>query len=147
MEPRSLGFVPDHLKTQGMCNEAVRRKPYTLWHVPDHLIMQEMCEEAMRIRPAAFFLIPDRFKTEEMCIRAVKVGPWQLIDVPDWFMTLQEMQYEDFDDDDVLIKWYHDYQKRKAQKAKIKDELVSIAWHLDRVMDWCMSEDEKRWWK
>ena len=45
-------------------------------------------------------------------------------------------RYEDFDDDDVLIKCYHDYQKRRAQKAKIKDELVRIAWHPYRVIDW-----------
>ena len=83
----------------------------------------------------------------DMCIRAVKVDPWQMIDVPDWFVVLQEMWYEDFDDNDVLIKCYHDYQKRKAQKAKRKHELVSIVWYPDRVMDWCMSEDEKRLWK
>ena len=34
--------------------------------------------------------------------------------------------------------------KRRAQTAKIKEELLPIAWHPDRVMDWCMSEDEKR---
>ena len=36
--------------------------------------------------------------------------------------------------------------KQKAQKASIKEELLSIAWHPDRVMDCCMSEDEKRQW-
>ena len=54
--------------------------------------------------------------------------------------------YEDLDDDDnELIKWYHGYQKRKAQKVKTKEEFLPIAWHPDRVMDWCMSEDEKEW--
>ena len=28
--------------------------------------------------------------------------------------------------------------------AKIKEELLPIAWHPNRVMDWCMSEDEKK---
>ena len=46
--------------------------------------------------------------------------------------------------DDKLIKWYECYQKRKAQKAKIKEELLPIAWHPDRVMDWCMSEEKKK---
>ena len=82
-----------------------------------------------------------------MCNKAVHMETWLLKYVPDWFVVLQEMWYEDFDDDYVLIKWYHDYQKRKAQKAKIKDQLVSIAWHPVHVMDWCMSEDEKRWSK
>ena len=39
------------------------------------------------------------------------------------------------------------YEKRKAQKAKIKEELMPIAWHPNRVMDWCMPEDENRRWK
>ena len=26
---------------------------------------------------------------------------------------------------------------------KIKDELLPVAWNPDRVMNWCMSEDEK----
>ena len=43
-----------------------------------------------------------------------------------------------------MIKWYDGYKKPKTQKAKIKDELMPIAWHPDHVMDWCMSEDEKK---
>ena len=46
-----------------------------------------------------------------------------------------------------IIEWYNGYGKRKVQKAKIKEELLPIAWHPDRVMDWCMSEEEKGWWK
>ena len=42
----------------------------------------------------------------------------------------------------------HDgYQKRKAQKAKIKEELLPIAWHPNHVMDWGMPEDEQRLWR
>ena len=43
-----------------------------------------------------------------------------------------------------MIKWYHAYQKRKAQKTSIKEELLPIAWHPSIYWDWCMSEDEKR---
>ena len=46
------------LKTQEMCDEAVRRKPYTLRYVPDHF--------------------SDRFKTEEMCNKAVRRKPYSL---------------------------------------------------------------------
>ena len=45
-----------------------------------------------------------------------------------------------------MIEWYKDYKKRKAQKAKIKEELLLIAWYPNRLKDWCMSEDKKRWW-
>ena len=53
--------------------------------------------------------------------------------------------YEDFDDE--IIEWYEGYQKRKAQKAKIKEELLPIVWHPNRVMGWCILEDKKRRWK
>ena len=71
------------------------------------------------------------------------MDPWLLKYVPHWFVVLQEMWYEEFDND-MLIKWYHYYQKFKAQKAKIKEELAPIAWHPDRVMDSCISEYEKK---
>ena len=50
MEPRSLTYVPNRFKTEEMYSEAVRRETYTLWCVPDHLKRQEMCEEVMRVR-------------------------------------------------------------------------------------------------
>ena len=39
------------------------------------------------------------------------------------------MWYEDFDD--VLITWRDVYIKRKTQIAKIKEELMPVAWHPD----------------
>ena len=80
--------------------------------------------------------------------------------VPDWFVTREgvDMWHDDYynddgdywnnndDDEDEFFEWYGGYKKRKAQKAKIKEELLPIVWHPDRVMDWCMSGDE-RWWK
>ena len=50
--------------------------------------------------------------------------------VPDQFVT-QEMWHYDFDDDDELITWRAAYIKRKTQKAKIKKELMPVAWHPD----------------
>ena len=63
----------------------------------------------------------------------------QQIDV--WY---DDNEYHDDDDDDEVIEWYDGYQKRKTQKAKIKDELMPIAWHPRRWWDWCMSEEEKK---
>ena len=69
----------------------------------------------------------------------------------DWFVTQQQIDVW-YDDDNVyndkeMIKWYDGYKSRKGQNSKIKEEPLPIAWHPDRVMDWCMSEDEKRRWK
>ena len=155
-----------------MCDEAVRINPLSLAYVPYHLITQEMCNEIMRTMPDIFHRIPDRFKTQEMCIKAVKVDPWQPKDipdhfkiqemcdksvrdylfslryVPDWFVTQEQIDDNYHDNyvynDNGIIKWYDGYKKRKAQKAKIKKELMSITWHPSRWWDWCIPEDEKR---
>ena len=79
-----------------------------------------------------------------MCIRAVKAGPWWLYGVPDWFVVLQEMWCEYFDNNDYFIRWCNPYQKRRAQKASIKKELLPIAWHPLRWWDWHVPEDVKR---
>ena len=169
--PCWLREIPEHLKTQAVCDEAVRRVPYSLLYIPNHFKTQEICEEAMHVRPATFFLTPDRFKTQEMYIRAVKVEPRDVYDapnhfktqemcdkavrdylfslrfVPDWFVTFKKLNlwYDDnyVYNDNEMIKWYERYKRRKAQKASIKEELLPITLHPSRWWDWCMSEDEK----
>ena len=167
--PRWIREIPEHLKTPEMCNEAVAQFSYALEYVPDYLKTQEMCDDAVSNNPAVLFLVPDRFKTEDMCIKVFEIDPWSLYDipdnlkkqemcnkaveddpsslqyVPDWFVTQQLLSVW-FDDghwyhDDDIIEWYNGYKKRKAQKAKIKEELLPIARHPDRVMDWCMPQD------
>ena len=68
-----------------------------------------------------------------MCDKAVRDDAFFLVCVPDWFVTQQQVKFwdynDDYCDDDEIIKWYKDYQKRKAQKAKIQEELMRITWH------------------
>ena len=118
-----LEHVPDQYKTLKMCNEVVEKNLWMLEHVPYQYKTQEMCNEAVEKRPEMLKHVPDQFLTQEMCNEAVQSDPWVLEYVPDWFVTLQEMWYEDFDDDDVLITLRDAYIKRKIQKAKIKEEL------------------------
>ena len=57
------------------------------------------------------------------------------------------MWYDDYynnHDYDVIIGWHNGYQKCKAQKAKIKEELMPIAWLPSIWRDWCVPEDEKK---
>ena len=118
--------APDHLKTQGMCNEVVSTYPFLLEHVPDHL------------------------KTQEMCDKAFWKDTFSLQYISDWFVTQQQIKIwrdddEHCDDDeDELIEWYNGYKKRKTQKASIKDELMPIAWHPSRWWNWCMPGDDKK---
>ena len=39
--------IPDHFKTQEMCNKAVHIEPNLLTYIPDCLKTQEMCNEAV----------------------------------------------------------------------------------------------------
>ena len=126
-----------------MCNEAMHENPAVLFLVPDHFKTEEMCITALEIDPWSLYDIPDNLKKQEMCNKAVEDDPSSLQFVPDRFVTQQQLDIW-FDDDywyhdDEIIEWYKGYKNRKAQKSSIKEELLPIAWHLDRVMDWCMS--------
>ena len=160
------------LGSQGTHEGVVSRESYALYYVTDRLRIQDMYNEIMRIIANTFHHIPDRFKTEEMCNKTVEVDSWHLKDVtdrfkaqemcnkvvryylfplqfvPDWFVTQQQIDvwYDDnyVYNDDEMIKWYDGYKARRVQKAKINKTLLPIAWHPDCVIDWCMSEDEKR---
>ena len=56
-------------------------------------------------------------------------------DVPDLWVTQDLIQAWQDDTskyhDDKVIEWYKGYKKCKAQKAKIKEELMPAAWHPD----------------
>ena len=63
--------------------------------------------------------------------------------IPDWFVKLKEIWHKNSVNDDELITRYEGHEKSKPQKAKIKEELIPIAWYPTRMQDWCMSEDEE----
>ena len=73
-------------------------------------------------------------------IPVVEKIPYLLKYVTDWFVTQQQIKIWH----GGLDKWYDDYQRRQAQKAKIKDELMPLAWHPSRWWDWCVPDDEKK---
>ena len=60
-----MADVHDNFKTQGMCNEPVRIEPILLVFVPDHLKTQEMRNEAVRNGSWLSF-VPDQYKTQGM---------------------------------------------------------------------------------
>ena len=90
-----------------------------------------MCERAIKDKSETLEFIPDHFKTQNMCDKAVEEGPCALEFAPDWFVTHQQVQIwhdDDYHDDDYdITEWYNGYEKYKAQKAKIKEELMPIA--------------------
>ena len=66
-----------------------------------------------------------------MCKRAIEADIYTLVFCSNWFVTQEQMKSWHDDDyycnDDRMIRWYDGYQKRKAQKAQIKEGLMPIA--------------------
>ena len=87
-----------------------------------------------------FQYVPEHFITPKKCVtRLVRENNDMFKYVPDWFVTAEML--EKYQDEEMA--GLKSYKQRKAQKAKIKEELLPVAWHPDRVIDWCFSEDEK----
>ena len=61
---------------------------------------------------------PDHFKIHEMCEDAVSADSYSLKYVSDCYVKVQEMWYEDFDNDDELVECCSDYKQRNVQKHK-----------------------------
>ena len=70
--------------------------------------------------------IPYQYKTQEMYNKAIQIFPQALELVPDPFVT-QKMYNEAVEKSPDVLRWYKGYEKRKAQKAKIKEELMPVA--------------------
>ena len=43
-----------------------------------------------------------------------------------------------------FLAWHIKFEKRKALKKKISEELMPLAWHPRRWWNFCMSENEKK---
>ena len=115
-----------------------------------------MCIKAVEKYLSNLAYVSDYLKTQKTCDDSVRRDPYSLKHVPDLFVTREwiDMWHDDYYDDDgnrcwcdcydKVFEWHESYQKRKAQKAQIKEKLLPIAWHPLRYWDWCMSEDKKR---
>ena len=67
------------------------------------------------------------------------------IDLKD--INLDKNFNKDYPDSIILIRllaWHIKLEKRKVLKKELNEELMSIAWHSKRWLNFCMSEDEKK---
>ena len=101
-----------------MCQRAFEEKPCTLKFVPDHLRTKKMCERDVEEKPCILKFVPDPLKIQKRCDAAVEKDPWLVKYVPDWFITKEHHR---------VCHGRQEREKRKAQKAKIKEELLPIA--------------------
>ena len=54
-------------------------------YVPDHFKTQKMCENVVKKNPNPLAYIPNYFKIQEMCNKTVDIGLWQLRNIYGWF--------------------------------------------------------------
>ena len=143
-----MAYIPYHFTTQEICNEVMRNSPWALRFIPYHLKIQEMCSEAVEACPWTLEHVPNNLKIQKMCNEAVRRGLWNLRHVSDSFVTQQQIKIWHGDtyycNDDRLIRCCHDYQKRKAQKASIKKEILPIACHPSRYWDQKMKKGTQK---
>ena len=63
-------------------------------------------------------------------------------------INLDDNNYDKVNPDTIIhvrhLAWYIKFEKRKALKKKLNEELMPIAWHPKRWLNFCMSEDEKK---
>ena len=119
-----------------------------LQYVPDQYITQETCNKLVDCNPWQLKCVPNQCITQEMCTRTLERCPWSLECIPNWYVTEQQIRTWCGDDDhcnyDGLIKWHMDIKNGRLKKAKKKRRALTIAWHLSRGWDWCVSENEKK---
>ena len=63
--PAVFFLVPDDFKTQRMYEKVVEKDPYQLGDFLDHLKTQEMCDKAVRDYLFSLQFVPDWFVTRE----------------------------------------------------------------------------------
>ena len=79
--------IPDHLKTQEMCDETVHTEPLSLAYVPDKYKMQEMWDKVVRNKLCMLLFIPDHFWTQEICKEIMCTMPDAFHCILDCFKT------------------------------------------------------------
>ena len=65
-----LEYVPNHFRTQEMCERAVEENIWSVVYVPDQYKTQEMCDKAVEEYLRLLKYVPDSFKKQ--IIKAVK---------------------------------------------------------------------------
>ena len=63
-------------------------------------------------------------------------------------INLDDNNFDEDDPDTViyvrLLSWHIKFEKLKAFKKELNEELMPVPWHPNRWCDWCVSEDEKK---
>ena len=113
--PAVLFLIPDNLKTQDMCNEALEVDPWSLYYIPITLRHKKYVMRPLRqtLLLCSLLLIGLLLNNNKMHGLMMTIG-----------ITMM-----------ILLSGTRVIKKRKSEKAKIKEELIPITWHPSRYCD------------
>ena len=57
-KPEALKYIPNHFKTQEMCEKVVENEPYSLKFVPDHFKTEKLCDQAIKDDSSSLQFVP-----------------------------------------------------------------------------------------
>ncbi|GHV64463.1 hypothetical protein FACS1894199_02760 [Bacteroidia bacterium] len=80
-------YVPDHIKTPEMCENAVKADGLNLQHVPREKISQDLSRTAVETLGKSLEFVPVIYRDKDMCTLAVKQEGTNLKFVPDKLKT------------------------------------------------------------
>ena len=138
-----LKYSPNKHITQKMCDDAVDDFVRTLNFVSDWFVTSKMIKilfTALYVDENILYFDKDFgnvvFNYNEMSILNIDLKNINLDN--------------NFDEDDPgtfshvrCLAWHIKFEKHKALKKELNEELMPVARHSNRWRDWCVSEDEK----
>ena len=88
----NIKYVPDHLKTQELCNIAIFDGFYVdycncISYIPDKFITKEICEESLWKEEEPLLTLPEKFITMELCYDAICNNGEDIMNVPYKYIT------------------------------------------------------------
>ena len=127
-----------------MCDKAVDSCLLALKFVPDCFVKAKMIEKLdSAVFPDDYIVFSDldpgfvTLFSEDIGLNSITIDNINLDDDHFDFCDPKTINHV------TLMGKYNKHKQPKASK-KIDEELLPVAWHPERVWDWCMSVDEKR---
>ena len=127
----SIGYVPDN--TQQICDKAVDDCLVALEFVPDWFIRSKM----IKILFTALYADENIFYFNEDSGHAiVDCNEMGILNIDLYNINLDDTNYDEDDPDTIilirLLVWHIKFEKGKALKKELNEELMPVAWHPKR---------------
>ena len=140
-----LKYCPDKYTTQKMCDEAADDFLPTLNFVPNYFVTSKLIK---KLFPASYVDVNILYFDEDFGNVVFNCNEIGILKIDLNCINLDDNNFDEDDPDTIilikLVTWHIKFEKLKALKKDISEELMTVTWHLNRWWDWCVSEDEKK---